>query len=112
MGDRVLMQCYDNKGNVGPGVYCHLAGDRAPQIVKALRARMKDRPDDVGYSTARLIQEACGNDSGALSFGCFNTEALLTEEDSCGDAGVVLINVSDGHKAKCFGGYLKDSDFE
>lgn len=44
MGDRVLMQCYDNKGNVGPGVYCHWAGDRAPQIVKALRARMKDRP--------------------------------------------------------------------
>ena len=108
MGDRVLMQCYSSKTGVfGPVLYCHWAGSDAPQIVKALRDRMAERPGDPDYSSARLVQIAIGNDASALSFGIWNATALLTESDSHGDAGCVLIDVSDNHSAQYFGGYLK-----
>lgn len=111
MGDRVLMQCYSSKsGEFGPVVYCHWTGESAPNVLKRLRSRMKDRPGDLAYSSARLVQEAIGEDEGALSFGTWNAEALLTEKDSHGDAGVILIDVDKGHHATCMGGYLKDAD--
>jgi len=110
MGDRVLMQCHSSKtGEFGPILYCHCAGERAPLIVAELHDRMKTRPDDLDYSSARLAQIAMEGDSNCLSFGIYNATALLTAEDSHGDAGCVLIDVSDDHSAKYFGGYLKGS---
>lgn len=107
MGDRVLMQCHSSKtGDFGPVLYCHWVGDRATKIVEALRERMKQRPDDVEYSSARLAQIAMGMDDDCLSFGLWNANGLLTAEDSHGDAGCVLIDVSDNHSAKYLGGYL------
>ena len=122
MGDRVLFQVVQSRRNsdgpdiVGPVVYCHWSGYRAPKIVRALASRMADRPGDVDYATARLVQEAIalGDVDGSQGFGVFNAPTLgggqserLTAEDSHGDAGVVLIDCSDGFRCECLGGYLR-----
>ena len=107
MGDRVLFQVIDSVNNrVGPVVYCHWSGDRAPEIVRNLAVRMVGRGGDLDYATARLVQECIGNDPGNLSFGVWNATKQLTEEDSHGDAGVVLIDCAKGFRCECLGGYL------
>ena len=67
---------------------------------------MASRGADQDYATARLIQEAIGNDPGALSFGVWNAESQLTAADSHGDDGVVLIDCANDYRCKCMGGYL------
>jgi hypothetical protein len=107
MGNRVLMQCFSSKtGEFGPVVYCHWAGDTAPEIVNRLAAQMKGREGDLAYSSARLVQCAIGTDAHNTGFGMWNAEKLLTAADSHGDAGCVLIDVDKDHKAQYFGGYL------
>lgn len=108
MGDRVLMQVFSSKsGEFGPVVYGHWSGETAPEVVDRLRARMKNRLDDVQYSSARLVQEIIGDDRHDTGFGIWNTSAKLTAADSHGDAGCVLIDCANDHKAQYFGGYLK-----
>lgn len=110
MGDRVLFQVVSAVGNMSPVVYCHWAGYRAPHIVRALKARMVGRPGDVSYAAARLVQECVSpQPSGNTGFGLWNATTRLTEEDSHGDAGVVLINC-DSWQCECFGGYLVTGD--
>ena len=60
MGDRVLFQVVSRyqPEAFGPVVYCHWSGGRAPQIVKALAERMVERPNDISYATARLVQRS------------------------------------------------------
>ena len=107
MGDRVLFQVVNGAVNAGPVVYCHWAGYRAPEIVRKLAARMSARPGDMDYATARLVQECTAEDpDGALGFGVFNAKGRLTEKDSHGDAGIVLIDCSNGFRCECLGGYL------
>lgn len=112
MGDRVLMQCYSSKTNeFGSVVYGHWAGGEAKDIVMRLALRMKERGGDIAYSTARLVQEMidCSGELGkkhSAGFGVWNAEKLLTKDDSHGDAGVVLIDVENDHKATYIGGYL------
>ena len=106
MGDRVLFQVVSGAINAGPVVYCHWAGARAPEIVRRLAERMSDRPDDMDYATARLVQECVNGDAGALSFGVWNATRRLDAEDSHGDAGVVLIDCTNGFRCTCVGGYL------
>ena len=106
MGDRVLMQCIGTDGDYGPVVYGHNKGGSAKEIVARLAARMEDRKGDIGYASARLVQEMVGDASGSLSFGLWNAEAVLTAADSHGDAGVVLINVDKDFEATYLGGYL------
>jgi hypothetical protein len=106
MGDRVLFQVVQGPAVFGPVVYCHWSGARAPEIARKLAARMASRPGDIDYATARLVQECtAGDPEGALSFGVSNALARLTEEDSHGDAGVVLIDCT-SFKCECLGGYL------
>ena len=111
MGDRVLFQVVRGassaQANIGPVVYCHWSGERAPQIVRALAKRMVDRPGDVEYATARLVQECTGANAGATGFGVWSATSRLTEEDSHGDAGVVLIDCANGFRCECLGGYLR-----
>lgn len=110
MGDRVLMQCYSSKtGEFGPVVYGHWVGSYAKSIVKRLTQRMQSRPDDLQYSSARLVQAAIQDDMGNTGFGIWNAKHLLNAEDTHGDAGVVLIDVSKDHKATYLGGYLEDT---
>ena len=107
MGDRVLFQVIDSVNNkVGPIVYCHWSGYRAPEIVRNLAVRMVGCGGDLDYATARLVQECIGDDDGNLGFGVWNETKQLTEEDSHGDAGVVLIDCANGFKCQCIGGYL------
>ncbi|MBU3721236.1 MAG: hypothetical protein FGM22_10935 [Burkholderiaceae bacterium] len=107
MGDRVLMQCFNSHtGEVGPVLYCHNAGYRAPEIVRKLAERMIERQGDLEYNSARLVQEAIAGQAGALSFGLSNAVAKLTDDDSPGDAGVILIDVAQRHRCECLGGYL------
>lgn len=110
MGDRVLFQVVSTVGNMSPVVYCHWAGYRATHIVRALKARMVNCPGDVSYAAARLVQECVSpQPSGNTGFGLWNATTRLTEEDSHGDAGVVLINC-DSWQCECFGGYLVTGD--
>lgn len=109
MGDRVLIQIHSKaEGDFSPVIYGHWSGDAAPAAMARLRERMKGRTGDVSYTTARALQELMGNmPDGNLGFGVWNAPALLTAEDSHGDAGVILVNV-DGPELtfECLGGYL------
>ena len=112
MGDRVLFQVVSRyqPEAFGPVVYCHWSGGRAPQIVRALAERMKDRANDIDYATARLVQEcikASGDTGSSTGFGVWNATHKLTADDSHGDAGVVLIDCADGFKCECLDGYLR-----
>ena len=108
MGDRVLFQVVNDSRGFGPVVYAHWAGSRAPDIVRKLAARMGQRPGDVEYASARLVQECtAGDPDGALSFGVSNAKRRLTADDSHGDAGVVLIDCANGFRCECLGGYLR-----
>jgi hypothetical protein len=117
LGDRVIFQVVGKPDNVmdpgvlefSPVIYAHWSGERAPQVLERLRKRMRARAGDVPYTAARLVQELIDpSNVGALSFGIWNADRVLTEEDSHGDAGVVLIDVSTGAmRFKCFGGYLR-----
>lgn len=110
MGDRVLMQCFSSKSKeVGPVVYGHWCGSRGKEIVSNLAKRMKGREGDLSYSSARLVQETCGDDDGNLSVGMWNADKLLTADDSHGDAGVILIDVDNDHRPTFLGGYLADA---
>jgi hypothetical protein len=117
VGDRVLIQIVgrnlrlgdaDNSVRFSPVAYGHWCGSDTPAIVARLRERMKSRPGDVDYTFARLIQEMTDGDTGALSFGVWNADHVLTESDSHGDAGCVVIDVSQGFQVRCFGGYLTE----
>ncbi len=114
MGDRVLFQVIQSRRNTsgpalfGPVVYCHWSGSAAPRIARALADRMASRPGDLEYATARLVQECIATDpEGSTGFGVWNAESVLTEGDTHGDAGVVLIDCGDGFKCTCLGGYLR-----
>lgn len=107
MGDRVLMQVV-GKDEVGPVLYCHWSGERAPAIAEALVKRMAPCAGDVAYWSARLVQEAIGTEEGPYSFGLTQYPGVLTEDDSHGDAGCVVINADTG-EIRFFGGYLNES---
>ena len=109
MGDRVLMQCFSSKsGECGPVVYGHWAGCEAQDIVLKLAKRMEGRGGDLAYSSARLAQEAVATSpNGNTGFGIWNQTTKLTAKDSHGNAGVILIDVDNGHRCECLGGYLK-----
>lgn len=114
MGDRVLFQVFKLDpptlyGEFSPVIYAHWAGSDASKICEAIKIRMQGRAGDVEYTSARLIQIiGNGNNEGNTGIGIWNTDKLLTEEDSHGDAGVILIKVSDIHEMQfiCLGGYL------
>lgn len=111
MGDRVLFQIVSGQhpNKFSPVVYCHWSGSYAPKIVRALAERMKGREGDIAYAAARLVQICTGDDEGNLSFGIWNADSRLTEADSHGDGGVVLIDCDD-FKCECLGGYLRTGD--
>lgn len=108
MGDRLLMQVKGPADEFSPVIYCHWAGSYAGAFCEELRKRMKGRERDVSYTAARLVQIAtAGDPAGNMSFGIWNAAGILTEKDSHGDAGIVLVDVStDKMSFSCLGGYL------
>ena len=125
MGDRVRIQIVreDVDGpvkavEISPVFYAHNGGSETPAILQRLRKRMGDRYYDVGYVFARLVQEFMQDDSGTISFGVGTTPSLdgrvrlLTEYDSFGDAGCVIIHLRGAGywRCECVGGYLTSSE--
>ena len=111
MGDRVLMQVV-GKNEFSPVLYGHWSGESSPQVCERIRARMHGREKDVPFTAARLVQELIGDGrEGNLGFGIWNAEAELTEKDSHGDAGIIIVDVTENvMRFRCMGGYLKVSD--
>jgi hypothetical protein len=95
MGDRAVIQLR-TKDEMSPCLYMHNSGDEVAAILKRTHTRMEGRGNDVSYAFARLVQEAIGDSWGCLSFGVWNQTELLTESDTHGDAGVFVVDVSDG----------------
>ena len=108
MGDRVKFQVVGSNGSFSPVIYGHWAGDRAVKVCKAIKDRMVGRLGDVEYTAARLVQELIGDDDGNTGFGIWNADSVLTDNDSDGGAGVILVHVAEGKamRFECFGGYL------
>lgn len=92
MGDRALIQMTDGV-DYSPTLYMHWDGPNVAGILERTQRRMRDRPNDLAYAFARLVQEAIGNAEGNLSFGVSNCVNPVSPEASCGDAGVFLVNV-------------------
>ena len=121
MGDRVLVQFVGLDWTGGPKVfspiiYGHSSGSEMPAVLARLRERMEGRHCDVQYVPARCIQEMTGGCKGNLSFGMWNAKGVLTAEESHGDAGCIVVDVSSAQwVATCSGGYmprvLRDNDW-
>jgi len=101
MGDRCLVVVTDGT-EISPAIYTHWAGYQAPDILVKAGADGLIRKDDVSYASARIcgaFHEAL-KDSGALSLGLIAPPSALDSDTlrkfSHGDAGVILVNVSDG----------------
>jgi hypothetical protein len=98
MGDRVLMQVVsDDRKNFSPVIYMHWEGSNWENIVQKLAAQTHDILDDVNYSAASLVQ-ICATYfemNYYRSVGIWNTDHILTADDSHGDNGIVLINAKD-----------------
>lgn len=106
MGNRVLMQVVTGRGKeFGPTLYCHRTGDEAPQVCERLAKRMQDQPGDIGYATARLVQEAINGRDGYRSFSVDNADEVLTRDGSPGDAGCILIHADKGYAWEPLCGY-------
>lgn len=108
MGDRVLIQLKSGI-EFSPVAYGHYSGHSAPEVLRRLQRRMAGRPGDVAYAFARLIQEMVAqHPDGNTGFGAWNADGLLTNDSSHGDAGCVIVDVTeDVHTYACFGGYLE-----
>lgn len=102
MGDRCLMQCHTSNGEFGPVIYTHWGGSAVPSLVKKFLSQA--RRADLDVCSADLTK-TCD------AFSIWNASKLLTAEDTHGDAGVVLINVTDG-TVRAFGGYLERHAWE
>jgi hypothetical protein len=93
MGDRALIQLKADSG-VSPVLYLHWGGSMVATILLRAQERMKGRANDVEYAFARLVQVATDGDKGNTGFGVWNQEIPLTAEDSHGDAGCFLVDVT------------------
>lgn len=112
MGDRVLFQVVSkDRKEYGPVVYGHWSGSDAVDVCRRLADRMRNRPGDVAYTSARLVQELTNGCEGSLSYGLWNADGVLEAADSHGDAGIVLITVGSDMTFECMGGYLNAADF-
>ena len=106
MGDRILFQVHD-ADTFSPVIYGHWCGEACPGLIEALSVQMRNRKGDVAYAAARLVELVTALDPGGdLSVGIWNTDHLLTEADSHGDAGVALIDCRD-FSVRYLGGYLR-----
>jgi hypothetical protein len=96
MGNRVLIQFMAGE-EFSPVLYGHWHGRRAADTLRSLREQMADRGPDVAYTAARCVEVmTCSDPGAALGFGIWNAGAVLTVEDSHGDAGVYLVDISKG----------------
>lgn len=107
MGNRVLIQFVASahtdkfgqkfKAEFSPVIYGHWYGSQAAEMLVALHRQMSDRGADVSYIAARAIGRMCadsGADGQSTGVGLWNAKRKLTSEDSHGDAGVYIVDVT------------------
>lgn len=108
MGNRVVVVFTDGKGEYSPCVYLHWHTAKLEEFLIAWRERMKGRDGDVQYGAARFVGVCHERIAGNLSLGIWDSrittelalgafgalDAALRAHDP-GDAGVVVVNVTD-----------------
>ena len=95
MGNRALLQVI--KGDeFSPIIYLHWAGGESRDIIEKAAPLM--RKGDVSYAFARLagVCHLETNPEQQLSFGIFNADHILTDEDSHGDRGCFIVDCETG----------------
>lgn len=111
MGNRVRIQM-KHGSELSPVIYGHWSGSRAAEAIVACRERMSDRPYDISYCAARMLQELMGKDAdvaveGSTGFGLGNQEKELTEKDA-EDAGCFVITLGRVWKVTIKGGSVRE----
>lgn len=109
MGDRAIVVFTDDncEGEYSPGVYVHNSGYRIAELIREFAPAM--RRGDAGYSAARFCGELHECIPGKLGLGLVPGPGKPQSYDdwkkySHGDAGVFVVNVSNGDVAT-YGGY-------
>lgn len=112
MGDRALIQFTDKGGTVSPVVYVHGQGYAVGTLLEETMKLMQGRPDDIQYASARFVGICHSKNVSNLSLGIWNKNELLTAEDTHGDAGCFVVDVTEEKwKVYCDGGYGIDRLF-
>jgi hypothetical protein len=114
MGNRACVVFFDHH-RVSPTVYLHWAGDAIPGYLDQLKARMDGRFSDAAYAAARFVGICHANIEGNLSLGISSNDFSQVdvrnkdrmEQDSPGNAGIVVVDTSD-FSWKAYGGYLAE----
>lgn len=101
MGDRALVQfvCKNSEGEViiySPTVYLHHHGFMARELIAECYEYMKiNRLGDVDYACSRFIGICHTRIVGNTGLGVWNSNGVLTNNDSRGDHGCFIVDVSD-----------------
>jgi hypothetical protein len=116
MGDRALIIFTDGT-EVSPVIYLHWSGSKVPDLLEQHKPLMASRGADVSYAAARFVGIVHATmPEQNLSLGMWNadrrirtavtrSDADILKELSHGDAGVVVVDVTD-YSWKAYGGYL------
>ena len=116
MGNRACIVFFD-RTHVSPTLYLHWHGDAVPAWLDQLKSRMDGRFSDAAYAAARFVGICHANIDGNLSLGISSNDLSLAdvrskermEEESPGNAGMVVVDTSD-FTWKAYGGYLAGND--
>lgn len=111
MGNRVRIQMKSDS-ELSPVIYGHWSGGVAAQAIVACRERMSDRPKDLSYCAARMLQEllafgAASDAYGSTGYGIWNQETELCEAEA-EDAGCYVIELGSTWKVTIKGGSPSD----
>ena len=112
MGNRACVVFFD-RSHVSPTVYLHWHGNAVPAWLEQLKGHMNGRFSDAAYATARFVGICHTNIDGNHSLGISSNDLSQAdvqskdrmEEDSPGNAGIVVVDTSD-FRWKAYGGYL------
>lgn len=103
MGDRTLVICVDDGGDITPAVYAHHLGSDTADLIREVAPRLRE--GDPSYSIAAVAAhfwKAADSGHGYVSVGILPApdkidEATLRGDYNHGDAGVWVINVDTGN---------------
>jgi hypothetical protein len=115
MGNRACIVFFD-RTSVSPTVYLHWHGGAVASWLDQLKDRMNGRFSDAAYAAARFVGICHANIDGNLSLGISSNDLSVAEvrnkdrmeEESPGNAGIVIVDTSD-FSWKAYGGYLAEA---
>ena len=104
MGDRALVQFKDKDDTISPVIYLHWNGTEVKYWLEEWYRLIQGRQRDLDYGCARFVGICHSHIEGNLSLGVNYQPTELTADDSHGDAGCFVVNVSTG-EVTASGGY-------